>query len=358
MTADQSELSEIIKSSARELGFDLVGIAAATTPLGFHPFLSWIEKGFAADMSWMERRKDAYQHPAGVLPGCRSVIMVAVNYHHHASQDQSADSSFSLSPRIARYAQGHQDYHAVLRCRLRSIVRTIKQFRPDAASRAVVDTAPLLERDFARQAGIGWFGKNTMLISRNIGSWFFLGAVLTSEQLSYDEAHNSQHCGTCTRCLDACPTDAFPEPYVLDAGRCISYLTIERRTEHIPPDLRSGLGSWLFGCDICQEVCPWNRFAPGECIPEFAINQSHQSLSLNDLLQMTESTFEERFTGTPLERTGRDAIIRNAAIVAGNSGRTELLTALQQLLQDDSELIREAAHWAIQEIQKNKNRSQ
>jgi len=343
---DDAQLSQRLKTAATELGFNVLRIAPSISPPGFHPLLEWLSKGYAADMDWIERRKDAYQSPDGVLPTTRSVIVAAVNYHH--------EDSPSNSPRISRYAWGSEDYHSVLRRMLKPLAAVIHETRPAAKTRAVIDTAPLLERDFARLAGIGWFGKNTMLINRNIGSYFFLGALLTDQQLAYDEPYESDYCGTCTRCLEACPTDAFPEPHVLDANRCISYLTIERRDKSIPDDLRDGIGDWIFGCDICQEVCPWNRFAPLDSLTEFQRRDDLRDLDLPSLLTMDDSAFAERFNSTPLERTGRDVIVRNAAIVAGNLRATGVLVHLKRLVEDRSALVRDAARWALDKIQGTK----
>ncbi len=317
-------------------------IAAAASPPGYHPLIEWMSNGYAADMAWMERRKDAYQHPDGVLPQTRSVVVVALNYHNAEPDDSTT--------RIARYAWGTEDYHSVMRRNLKQLSAIIHQERPQAKSRVVVDTAPLLERDFAKLAGIGWIGKNTMLISRDIGSWFFIGAILTTETLVYDEPFETDFCGSCTKCLDACPTDAFPKPHVLDANRCISYLTIERRDKPIPDDLRSGIGDWIFGCDVCQEVCPWNRFAPNQSLREFHLHDELKNLNVIDLLQLTEETFQQKFAKTPLERTGRDVIVRNAAIVAANHGKTQVIPYLQPLTHDTSDLVREAAEWAIHQL--------
>ncbi|MCR9199203.1 MAG: tRNA epoxyqueuosine(34) reductase QueG [Planctomycetaceae bacterium] len=341
MSDDQ--LSAAIREQATSLDFDLVRIAPAVSPTGFHPLLKWLDNGYAADMDWMDRRREAYRHPDGVMPGTHSVIVVALNYSNE-SPDPTAEF------RISRYAWGTSDYHTIIRKRLKSLCRFLREQRPEAHSRAVVDTAPLLERDFARIAGIGWFGKNTMLISREIGSWFFLGAVLTELTLDYDTSFEEDYCGTCTACLDACPTDAFPEPGVLDANRCISYLTIERTDKPISATLRSGMQDWIFGCDICQEVCPWNRFAPPDSLPEFHPRPDLRTTRLLDLLTLGEAEFEDLFAGTPLFRTGREAIVRNAAIVAGNQQASECRAALQRLTEDASPLIREAASQALQQM--------
>ena len=340
---DRASLSELLKSAGADLGFAAVRIAAAVSPAGYHPLLEWIAKGYAADMNWIPRRVEAYEHPNGVLPGTRSVVMVALNYHNE-------DPPPGL-PRISRYAWGTEDYHSVLRRQLKKLARILQKRSPENRTRVVVDTAPILERDFARQAGIGWFGKNTMLISREIGSWFFLGAILTTAELDFDEPFDAEYCGTCTSCLDACPTDAFPEAGVLDASRCISYLTIERRDKSIPESLREGIQNWVFGCDICQEVCPWNRFAPTDSAAEFLPRKDLKTLTLERLLELTEDEFVTTFGGTPLERTGRNAIVRNAAIAAGNQGSPELLLRLNKLKQDESGLVSEAAAWAVARIQ-------
>ncbi len=313
MTSDQqtSSLTASLKQRAAELGFQQTGIAPAVSPPGFHPLLEWIARGCAADMDWIPRRKNAYRHPDGVLPGTRSVIVVAMNYHNRAPDVSSA--------RIARYAWSGVDYHDVLRRRLRQLAEPLHEADPESRTRVVVDTAPLLERDFARLAGIGWFGKNTMLISRESGSWFFLGAVLTTIELDYDLPETEEYCGTCTRCLDACPTGAFPEPGVLDSRLCISYHTIENRTGSIPDDLADRFGSWVFGCDICQEVCPWNRFAPNDSDPAFHPRPDLHTITPEDLLKLSEDEFRQRFRGTPLERTGLEAMRRNARIALNNS---------------------------------------
>lgn len=340
--SEPDSTSARLKSAGQELGFHAVRIAPAVSPPGFHPLLEWLASGYHADMEWISRRRDAYRHPEGVLPGTRSVVMVAMNYHNQSPVPGAA--------RIARYAWGSEDYHSVLRRQLRQLATILHTADPEQKTRVVIDTAPLLERDFARLAGIGWIGRNTMLISREIGSWFFLGAILTTATLAYDPAFEGDYCGTCTRCLDACPTNAFPEPYVLDSAKCISYLTIERRDKPVPDSLRSGMGDWVFGCDICQEVCPWNRFAPHESVPEFQPVAELRELNLADLLRLDEDQFLLRFQNTPLERTGRDAMVRNAAIAAGNRRQTDTFELLQSLRADRSELVREAADWAIRQF--------
>ena len=231
--------------------------------------------------------------------------------------------------------------------KLNQLLVSLQQEAPACVGRAVVDTAPLLERDFARRAGLGWFGKNTMLINKEQGSYFVLGALLVNIVLDYDSPHTASHCGTCTACLDACPTQAFVGPGWLDARRCISYLTIELKTE-VPESLRPGVGNWLFGCDVCQEVCPWNRHAPvtGSSWPPAELS----SLDPIGLLEMSNEQFRDRFRGTPLLRTKRRGLLRNAALVLGNQGDAGALPALENACEDAEPLVREAARWAIGRI--------
>jgi epoxyqueuosine reductase len=223
--------------------------------------------------------------------------------------------------------------------------------RPDCRGRGVVDTAPLLERDFARRAGLGWFGKNTMLLNKRQGSYFFIGALLVNLQLSPDSQHTASHCGTCTACLDACPTGAFAAPGLLDARRCISYLTIEHKGE-VPAELRTGLGDWVFGCDVCQEVCPWNRKAPAGVEPALQARPELETLDPIEVLGLSEEEFRRRFRGTALLRTKRRGLLRNAALVLGNTADATALPALYRALDDAEPLVREAARWAIEQIER------
>ncbi len=334
-----AELSKQLRTESERLGFDAIGIAAAVSPPGYHRFLEWLASGYAADMTWLDTHRDAREHPSSVMSGTASVIMVALNYHEGTPHRDGG--------RVSRYAWGDADYHNLMRPRLKELAEVIHKSSPGARTRAVVDTAPLMERDFGRLAGIGWVGKNTMLISRRIGSWFFLGAILTDVVLECDETFESDHCGTCTRCLDACPTHAFPEPHVLDASRCISYLTIERRRDPIPSELRDGMGQWLFGCDICQDVCPWNRFAPQASDPSLQPRADSNPIDCRELLRLSEPDFLRRFRGTPLLRSGRAGLLRNAAIVLGNMRCGEAAAELTAALQDGEPLIRGAAAWAL-----------
>jgi epoxyqueuosine reductase len=332
-----------LKQQAHALGFDLVGVAPAVAADGFERLSAWLDAGFAGEMDYMSRHGAARQHPASVLPRVRSVVMVGMNYGSgRPGSEKSAERGS-----VARYARG-PDYHDILRERLNRLLAWLTAEHPDCVGRGVVDTAPLLERDFARRAGLGWFGKNTMLLNKRQGSYFFLGALLINLDLRPDAPFEASHCGTCTACLDACPTNAFPAPGVLDARRCISYLTIELKGE-IPPPLRPLLGDWVFGCDVCQEVCPWNRRAPerGAAWPQ----PQFETLDLIETLGLSPEAFRRRFRGTALMRTKRRGLLRNAALVLGCQAGREALPALRRACDDLEPLVREAAHWAVARIE-------
>jgi epoxyqueuosine reductase len=337
------QLESRLKQHARNLGFDMIGIAPATPADGFERLRSWLERGFAGEMAYMSRRPEARRHPDSVLPDVKSVIMVAMNYK---PPDESATPS--AIGKVARYARG-PDYHEVLRERLNTLFAWLQTEAPNCRGRGVVDTAPLLERDFARRAGLGWFGKNTMLLNKKLGSYFLLGALLVDQELTADAVHETAHCGTCTACLDACPTQAFPAPGELDSRRCISYLTIELRTE-IPTEFRTALNNWVFGCDICQEVCPWNRKAPTARDPIWSARPDLIALDPVALLELTAEEFRTRFRGTALMRTKRSGLLRNAALILGNRGDPSALPSLHRALDDPESLVREAAQWAIEQI--------
>ncbi len=336
------DLSRAVHAAAAEHGLQLCGVAPAVTPTGFHRLLTWLDAGFQGEMHWMESRREARRHPNSVMPPVRTLVITALNYHHETPLQQG--------PRISRYAWGRGDYHTILKQRLQPIAALIRERSPGSRTRIVVDTAPLLERDFGRLAGLGWFGKNTMLISRRIGSWFFLAAILTDAVLEPDAPEENTWCGTCTRCLDACPTQAFPEPGVLDARRCISYLTIELRDAPVPMALREGIGEWLFGCDVCQDVCPWNRFAPKTASEEFQPLPERNPVDCLRLLDMSREEFEAEFSGSPLERPGYAGLRRNAAIVLGNQRKPAAIPALTRALGDPEPLVRGAAAWALGRI--------
>jgi epoxyqueuosine reductase len=339
-----NSLEARLKQHALSLGFALAGVAPATEADGFDRLRDWLRHGFAATMDYMERHAEARQHPSSILPAVCSVVMVGMNY-----KPADEDESTPRHGKVARYARG-LDYHDVLRDRLKRLLAWLQAERPHCRGRAVVDTAPLLERDFARRAGLGWFGKNTMLLNKRLGSYFFLGALLVDVELRPDAVHMASHCGSCTRCLDACPTQAFPAPGVLDSRRCISYLTIEHK-EDIPVESRSRLDGWVFGCDVCQEVCPWNRKAPAGQMPELQPRPDLETLDLREVLRMSEADFRARFGGTALMRTRRRGLLRNAALLLGAAGDPAALPVLRAALDDHDEVVREAARWAIGRIE-------
>jgi epoxyqueuosine reductase len=292
-------------------------------------------------MHYLADRRDAYGDPNRVLDGVRSIVMLAMSYRTAEPADPDAGQG-----RVSRYAWGEADYHDLIHERLDQMAGLLRDRVPEARVRGVVDTAPLLEREFAQLAGLGWIGKNTLLLSRDEGSWFFLAALLADIELAYDAPHETNHCGTCRACLDACPTDAFPQSYVLDASRCISYLTIELR-EAVPRELRSGMGDWVFGCDICQDVCPWNSRAPLTQQSEFAPRADSNPVDLIGLFQLDDAAFRERFRQTPLWRPRRRGLLRNAAIVLGNRPTAAAIPALIRGLNDNEPLVRGACAWAL-----------
>jgi epoxyqueuosine reductase len=339
-----------LKERARALGFELVGIAPATAADGFDRLRAWLDRDFAGAMTYMDRQAEARRHPESILPTVRCVVMVGLNYHCDVSGRKSACSApdsgaNQAAARVAQYALG-RDYHEVLRGKLNELLAWVQAEVPSAQGRGVVDTAPLLERDFARRAGLGWFGKNTMLIDKRLGSFFFLGALLLDLALQSDTPFDAAHCGTCTACLDACPTQAFAGPYQLDARKCISYLTIELRGA-VPEELRPGIGDWLFGCDACQDVCPWNRKAPLGVEPELQPRGDLLAIDPVELLGLDESAFRRRFRGTALWRAKRQGLLRNAALALGNRGDEESVPALERALADPDPVVRDAVRWAL-----------
>lgn len=344
-------LSQQLKEVARELGFSLMGIAPARSSPRLDSYLQWIENQMHGAMAYMarpdrvERRRDLNL----ILPGARSLIVVALDY-----STTPIPAEILTDPsrgRISNYAWG-ADYHTIMLARLEQLIEFLRNRIGDAlAARAFVDYGPLLERDHAEQAGLGFIGKNTMLIHPRRGSFMFLGEILTSAELDYDTPNpHLPTCGSCTHCLTACPTSAFPAPYVLDATRCISYLTIELK-DFIPRLLRPLMSNWIYGCDICQTVCPWQRFAQTNESSLFApVNVNRAAPPLTDLLSLTDQDFTNRFAGSAIQRIGRDRLVRNACVAAGNGGLIELVDLLLPLLRDTSPLVRGHAAWAVARI--------
>jgi epoxyqueuosine reductase len=343
-TANQTDLTLAIKEAARALGFPMVGIAPAVSPLGVTRFQEWLAAGYAGEMTFLAKRAAAYEHPQAVLAGARSVVMLALPYRNEAPVEVAPGQG-----RVSRYAWGERDYHDVIHERLKQLASRVEELSSGAVTRGVVDTAPLLEREFAQLAGLGWIGKNSLLLNKEWGSWFFLAALLLDVELQYDAPHETDHCGTCRACLDVCPTDAFVAPQVLDASRCISYLTIELRGP-ISSDLRAGVGDWLFGCDACQDVCPWNNKTPRSEEAAFTPLPSSNPVDLAELLTLTDGAFRQRFRQTPLWRSKRRGLLRNAAIVLGNQRASGALPALMSALQDEEPLVRGACAWALGQI--------
>jgi epoxyqueuosine reductase len=336
-------LEDDLLAEARRLGFVLAGIAPATPADDFARYEAWLDDGHAGEMGYLEKHAKARRHPAGVFPQVRSVLMVGMSY----APDRGAPPS--KTGRVALYAQG-ADYHAVLRERLKGLGRWLAERRPGCRGRVAVDTAPLLERGFARRAGLGWVGKNTLLIHPRHGSWIVLGALLLDIELVASEPFDTFHCGTCRRCLDACPTQAFVGAGNLDARKCISYHTIERKGPLEEP-WRIAIDDWLYGCDICQEVCPWNRKAPTGH-DALAARADLVTLDARELLGLDAAQFREKFTGTAMyPRPGRPVLLRNAALVLGNTGGADALPALRRATSDPEPVVREAALWAIGRIE-------
>lgn len=351
-----ARMSEIVKMAAHDAGFELAGIASIEAKPELASFPAWIESGRAGEMKYLETRDEDGRlkraFPQLVFPWARSVIVCAINYN--TAEQRSIDGHQPHQGWISRYAWGREDYHQAVMRRLHMVEA---QFRdavsPEILTRCYVDTGPIVERIYAKYAGIGWMGKNTCILNQKLGSWLFLGVIITSFDLAPD-VPAADRCGTCTRCIDACPTHAFVGPYELDATRCISYLTIEKRgwiPSNPADDLRAGIGRQVFGCDICQDVCPWNRKAPVTHAPEFQPREGLVNAALDWLANISEEEFREKFRGSAIKRAKRSGLRRNAVIAMGNSGNKELLPRLRELLFDEDPVVGEAAKWATRKLQ-------
>ncbi len=303
-----TRLTAAIKKQASLIGFDKVGIARADRLESESAHLAeWLARGYHASMAWMQRNSEKREDPRSLLPGARSVVAVAMNYYteHEHSDDPGTG-------KISRYAWGN-DYHAILTKRLEQLLEFISSLDPAARGKVYVDTGPVLEKQWAQRAGIGWEGKHTNVITREFGSWVFLGEIILDLDLEYDQ-EALDRCGTCTRCIEACPTGAIVEPYVLDSNLCISYLTIEHRGA-IAQELGERFDRWIFGCDICQDVCPWNRkFATPAGEPGFQPREGNLSPRISDFTEMSPQEFEEKFRGSPVRRAKHEGMVRNASI--------------------------------------------
>jgi len=349
------DLGRELKQLALDVGFDLAGIAgvADTAEHGFFP--TWMSAGRAGEMKYLDARNEAGELKraslANAAPWARSVLVCALNYN--TDPPYSTHAATASQGAISRYAWSQRDYHDVLLERLRAMEARFLALCGEqelAAPRTwcYVDTGPVIERIFAKYAGIGWIGKNTCVLNQRLGSWIFLGVMLTSAELTPD-LPAADRCGSCTRCLDACPTNAFPAPYQIDATRCIAYLTIELRGS-IPDELRPGIGRQVFGCDICQDVCPWNRKAPASKIAELQPRPQLVNPDLGWLARLTPEEFRELFRASPVKRGKHRGLLRNLAIAMGNSGDERFLDQLQQLAQDDDSIIAEHAKWALRQL--------
>ncbi|MBI1390146.1 MAG: tRNA epoxyqueuosine(34) reductase QueG [bacterium] len=337
-------MKEALKARAIELGFDGAGIARPT-PKTLEHYRDWLARGLHGEMEYLARREPQRADPSLLLPDIRSVIAVIKRY---PAPSHSPARTVAPAGAVSCYAQG-DDYHDVLRPRLNELGRWIENQTGGAhAARAFIDSGPALERDYAVQAGLGWFGKHTNVLSRAHGNWFFIGVLLTTLKLEPDEPARD-HCGTCSRCLTACPTNAFIAPRLLDARRCISYLTIELKGA-IPRELRPLMGNRIFGCDDCLAACPWNRFAHPEAEPAFQAREGLAPADLTEIMRLDDAAFRKRFAGSPILRAKRRGLLRNAAIALGNSGRAVAVPVLIEALSDAEALVRGHAAWALGRI--------
>lgn len=344
-----SEAVSLIRAWAVELGFGECRIARAKEATHAAEFRAWLDAGNHAGMAWLERTPERRVDPREVLPGCRSVVCLAMNYFPGASPfPATMDGGY----RIARYAW-NDDYHGVIEDRLRELDRRMREL--GGLQKPYVDTGPVLERDFASDSGLGWNGKSTMQIHRRLGTWFFLAEILTTLDLPADEPFGD-HCGKCTRCIAACPTGAITAPHRLDARRCISYLTIEHKGP-VPEEFREAIGDRIYGCDDCLDACPWNRFAGRSREASFHARKAVFDLRLRDFLALDDEGFRRLFAGSPIKRIKRPRFLRNVCIALGNTGTSEDLVPLKAAAENPDPLISEHARWAIRKILQREDQS-
>jgi epoxyqueuosine reductase len=342
------DLTQAIKDKARQLGFVLAGVTTPEPPPHYSTFETWLAKGHHGTMDYLatERSRARRADPRQILPECKSILVLATPYSPPLREGDGLGVRENFEPHLASYAQG-DDYHDILPMRMQDLVQFIEsQVGRSVANRWYTDTGPILERDLAQRAGIGWIGKNTCLIHPQHGSYFLLSEILLDLELEPDAPFSTDHCGTCTRCIEACPTDCILPNRTIDATRCISYLTIELK-DAIPLELREKIGDWVFGCDICQQVCPWNRFAV-EADPAFDAKTPPQTLT--EELDLTPQAFNQRFKRSPIKRAKRRGYLRNVAVALGNTGDIHALPVLQNALIDEEPMVREHAAWAIEQI--------
>jgi epoxyqueuosine reductase len=344
-TLDAAAVKRQLAVRARELGFDRIGVAPIDIAEDEQHLLRWLDAGFHGEMDYMRRHGTMRSRPQELSPGTIRVVSVRMDYWPEAARSAEAVLRDADSGYISRYALG-RDYHKVLRGALSRLSEELAAEIGTFGYRVCVDSAPVLEKALARNAGLGWIGKHTNLISREAGSWFFLGEILTDLPLPEDEPA-SAHCGTCSACITACPTEAIVAPYRLDARRCIAYLTIEYHGA-IPVELRAAIGNRIYGCDDCQLVCPWNKFAHAASHPDFKVRHGLDAARLTELFAWTEAQFEERMRGSAIYRIGYEKWSRNIAVALGNARTSEaVIAALERRRGDASELVRGHIEWAL-----------
>ncbi len=348
------KLTQRLRDDARSLGFDAIGISPATSSkLTKTALKDFVKSGFHGSMAWMEDTVERRCDPQVLWGESKSVIMLAVNY---GPETDPLDALTQKENGIISVYARNRDYHDIIKGRLKTLAsKLVSQARSrglECSVKVFVDTAPVMEKPLAVQAGLGWQGKHTNLVSREFGSWLFLGSIFTTLELPPDAAE-IDHCGSCANCLDICPTDAFPAPYKLDARRCISYLTIENKGP-IPVEFREAMGNRIYGCDDCLAVCPWNKFAQVTRETKLATPGDASSVSLADFLSMDDAAFRKRFSGSPVKRIGHARFVRNCLIAAGNSRCTNLIDPIRKWIDDPDPIINESAQWALDKLTKSK----
>jgi epoxyqueuosine reductase len=338
-------LKDAVARAAKEIGFDVARFTSAEAPEGAGAALdAFVAQGLHGDMAWLATTRERRKAPKALWPEARSVIMLGLSYA--PNREPLAALAMRSRGAISVYAQG-SDYHDLIKSKLKELAARVQALHPGEV-KVFVDTAPVMEKPLAAKAGLGWQGKHTNLVSREFGSWLFLGAIFTTAAIEPD-LPETDHCGACTRCLEVCPTHAFIAPYRLDARACISYLTIEHKG-HIARKFRAAIGNRIFGCDDCLAVCPWNKFAQTGREAKLAVSTGSDNPPLAELLDLDDAQFRARFRGTPIKRTGRDRFLRNVLIAAGNSRDAALLPKVEQNLADPSPLVRAMAVWALSRL--------
>ena len=348
-TSNKINLKQALIEKSKECGFDIIKITKPKVDQKNKDYFDkFILENFHGEMDWLENKKERRKSPKKLWSDVESIIMLGINYG--PDHDPLENLKLTNTGNISVYARGG-DYHDIIKKNLKILGRwLIKEMESEI--KVFVDTAPVMEKPLAQKAGLGWQGKHTNLVSREFGSWLFLGSIYTNILIEADE-EEFDHCGNCTSCMDICPTNAFPEPYKLDARKCISYLTIEHKGI-IPKNLRSKIGNRIYGCDDCLAICPWNKFAKESNEMKFSSRHSEESLKLNDLSLLTDEKFRLKFSKSPIKRIGRNRFVRNVLIAIGNSKSRDSLPFIKINLKDESPIVRGAAVWAINQILKGK----